>query len=212
MSLVKININLIKSRPRIWRVRHDAEMSKGIWRPGMPEVHPTFDNHHSRFDRWAQLVSRGMNPWLDDDGWTDIYHHRYWITNDQGFGDEVSPRANYVLGKDLTSELPRVESLVSGGSLVESVDEDQTWVYLKALDWRNPVSLSWLQTKPQFWTRGIFCGGNGIPRRMLGHLYEGPPIIHPFIADTTRELRIEKHKLQLWTAVDPPDPMKLYYA
>lgn len=202
-------------RKNIWRVLHDKEIAKlgikPLWRPGMPEVHPLFPNHHSPFQAWAQLRSWELNSvWMDKYRWTDIYHHRYWITNDQGFGDENSPRANFILGKDTLKELPRVEALVCGGSLIEG-ERNGDWVRVKGLHFNTPVSAEFMKTHPQFWVRGVYAGGTGQPFRMLGDKYEGEAIIHPLIVNESKgDLFIQANKLQAWTSNETPDPLKIY--
>lgn len=214
MTVVKININLINSQvgKNLWRVRHDAELPRGIWRVGMPEVHPLFPNHHSPFQKWAQLVSFEMNPWFRmlKDRWRDVYHYGYAYTNNQGFGIPNDPRADYVNMRDILKELPRVEALVNAGSLIEG-ERNGDWVKVKTLDFNAPVTLEYLQTHPQFWTRGVYAGGTGQPFRMLGDKYDGPAFIHPLIANPDKgDLFIQVEKLQAWTSPLPPDPLRLY--
>lgn len=212
MSVVKININLIQSGKNLWRVRHDAELPKGIWRVGMPEVHPLFPNHHSYFQKWAQLVSFGLNPWFANmkDRWRNIYHYSYAYTNNQGYGMENDPRADFVNMRDILRELPKVEALVNGGSLIEG-ERLGDWVKVRTLDFNTPVTLEYLQANPQFWTRGVYAGGTGQPFRMLGDKYDGPAFIHPLIANHTKgDLFIQAYKLQEWTSPLPPDPLRLY--
>jgi hypothetical protein len=198
--------------PRLWRVKHDAELPKGIWRIGMPEVHPLIDQHHSEFQKWAQLVSFGLNPWFASmkDRWTDMYHYRYAFANNQGYGMDGDPRVNFILGENLTKDLPRVEALLCGGSMIEGTRSGD-WVTVKGLHYDTPVSLEYLQAHPQYWVRGVYAGGTGQPFRMLGDKYSGPAFIHPLIVnDAKGPLRIEAAKLQEWTADAPPDPLRLY--
>jgi hypothetical protein len=214
MSVVKININLINSQSgkTFWRVRHDAELPKGIWRVGMPEVHPLFPNHHSPFQKWAQFVSFEMNPWfaLLRDRWRDMYHWRYAFANNQGFGIPDDPRADFINNQNTTKELPRVEALVSGGSMIEG-ERNGDWVRVKGLHFNAPITFEFLMANPQFWTRGIYAGGTGQPFRMLGDKYDGPAFIHPLIVNKDKgDLHIEAYKLQQWTSPLPPDPLRLY--
>jgi len=178
----------------------------------MPEVHPLYPNHHSPFQKWAQLASFGLNPWFSStkDRWTDMYHYRYAFANNQGFGIPNDPRANFVTGEDLTEELPRVEALVCGGSMIEGT-RNGDWVKVKGLHYNNSVSLEYLQANPQFWIRGVYAGGTGQPFRMLGDKYTGPAFIHPLIVnDNKGDLLIEAYKLQRWLSPEPPDPLKIY--
>jgi hypothetical protein len=192
-----------------WRVLHDVEIGK-IWRAGLPEVHPLYPNHHSPFQEWAQFGSYGLNPWFTRERWTDVYHYRYWIANNQGFGMDTDPRANFVLPKDITKELPRVEALVTGGSMIEG-ERNGDWVRVRGLHFNTPVTLEYLQANPQYWIRGVYAGGTGQPFRMLGDKYDGPAFIHPLIVNQDKgDLFIEAYKLQEWTGVGAPDPLKVY--
>lgn len=200
---------IIKPKKKLWRVKHDKEIGK-IWRAGMPEVHPLFDNHHSKFQKWAQLLSFRMNPWFTPELWTKEYWWTYWIANNNGFGIPDDPRANFVTGQNLTEEPPRVEALVCGGSLIEG-ERDGDWVKVKGLHYNTPVSYEFLKANPQYWIRGVYASGTGQPFRMLGDKYTGPALIHPLIVDDTRgDHVIEAYKLQEWTSPEPPDPLKLY--
>jgi len=191
-----------------WRVKHDIEIGK-LWRNGLPEVHPLFANHHSPFQRWSQEASFGLNPWFTPDRWKDIYHYRYWIANNQGFGIPDDPRANFILHKDENAKLPRVEALVCGGSMI-SGKRNGDWVKVNGMHFNSPVSLGYLKLHPEFWVRGIFAGGTGQVFRMLGDKYEGPALIHPLIINGSYECNIQASKLQEWTQVEPPDPLKIY--
>lgn len=191
----------VADRPRMWRVRHDKELPRGIWRPGDPEVHSLFPRHHSEFQKWAQLVSFGMNPWFANmkDRWRDMYHCRFAWANDQGYGLEGDPRADFVTPRDTDKELPRVAALLSGGMLVQG-DRRGDWVVVKGLHYNTPVSLEYLKQHPEYWVRGVYAGGTGNVYRMLGDKYDGPPFIHPLIVNNDKgELVVEAWKLQEWT-------------
>lgn len=196
--------------PRFWRIKHDAELPRGIWRAGLPEVHPLYPNHHSPFKKWAQLVSKELNPFLTPERWTDTYHWKFWMTNNQGFGIPNDPRANFVLNKNTDEELPRVEALVCGGSMIEG-ELIGDWVKVNGLHYNTPVTLAYLQAHPEYWIRGVYAGGTGQPFRMLGDKYDGPAFIHPLIVNRNKgDLFIEAYKLQAWTSPEPPDPLRLY--
>jgi hypothetical protein len=84
-------------------------------------------------------------------------------------------------------------------------------VTVKGLHFRTPVTLEYVQAHPEYWVRGVYAGGTGKVFRMLGDKYEGPPFIHPLIVNNDKgELVVEAWKLQEWTALEPPDPMRLY--
>ena len=193
-----------------WRVKHDKELPQGIWRAGLPSVHPILPNHHSPFQKWAQLVSFELNPWLDEELWTKFYHYRYAFTNDNGYGDDSDPRANFVTGEDTTAPLPRVEALVTGGSMIEG-ERLGDWVKVRGLHYNTPVTAEYLRAHPEFWVRGVYASAAGVPYKLLGHKYDGPPCVHPLIVnDAKGELHIEAWKLVEWTGAGVPEPLKLY--
>lgn len=199
----------------LWRVKHDIEYGS-VWRPGLPQVHPLFPapstksgSHYSPFLRWAQILSRVMNPLVTNEVWTKIYWHNYWMTNFQGFGMVNDPRANFVTGADLTKSPPKVESLTCGGSLLQGTQFGD-WVKVKGLDYNTPVTEEFLKKNPQFWTRGTYASASGIPYRMLGHKFGGSALIHPLLINSKYELWIQAYKLQRWTTGDIPDPIRLY--
>jgi hypothetical protein len=176
----------------------------------MPEVHPLYPNHHSYFQRWAQLASFALNPWFAKERWSDVYRFDYALANNQGFGMDNDPRANFVMGQYLNQELPKVEALLTGGSLVEGEPMGE-WTKIKGLHFNTPISLEYIQDNPQFWVRGVYAGGTGQPFRMLGDKYTGPAFIHPLIVNNDKgDLVIESYKLQEWTDPNPPDPLKIY--
>jgi hypothetical protein len=197
---------------KLWRVKHDLELPRGIWRVGMPSVHPLTPNHHSPFQKWAQLVSFGLNPWFANmrDRWRDMYDYRYAFANNQGYDIPNDPRADFVNMRDTDKELPRVEALVCGGSMIAG-ERVGDMVRVQGLHYNAPVSLEYLQAHPEFWVRGVYAGGTGQPFRMLGDKYSGPAFIHPLIVNRDKgDLMIEAYKLQEWRSATPPDPLKVY--
>lgn len=211
---IQVTITYPVVKNTTWRVYHDFEMAKlgikPLWRPGMPEVHPLYPNHHSPFQEWAQRASYALNPFLTKELWSKVYDDGYWMTNDQGFFNDSDPRANYVTGTNLTKELPRVEALVCGGSMVEG-ERVGDWVKVNGLHFSDPVSTEYLKANPQFWIRGIFVGGTGAVFRMLGDKYQGQATIHPLIVNRDKgNLYIEANKLQKWTSYTPPNPLAFY--
>lgn len=200
---------------KLWRVKHDIELGK-LWRPGMPEVHPLFlapkitsGTHFSPFQEWAQRLSRAANQIMTDVMWTSMYNTSYMLTNGQGYGRASDPRRNYILQKDLSFELPKVESLTCGGSLIEGTQYGD-WVKVRGLNYASPISLDYFMLNPQFWTRGVYVTNSGNVYRMLGDKFPGTAFIHPLIVNTKYELWIQAYKLQEWTLSEIPDPLKFY--
>lgn len=201
--------------PQLWRVKHDIELPKGLWRDNMPEVHPIFPNHHSEFGKAWQLLSRGMNPRISVYKWTACYSYQRYVTNNQGFGMDNDPRANYVLSKDLGYDLPRVEALTTGGSFHTGEVEGQDLV-LETLDVHDVPTLDWIMQRPWFFVYAVTVDSKGTPRRFPQGLQpsgEVVPIIHPFFTDRRKypRLTIPLAKLEKWDQTRGlPDPFKVY--
>lgn len=196
---------------RFYRVKHDIEY-RGVWRAGMPEVHPLIDQHHSPFQKWAQLLSFKLNTWFANrkDLWRKIYDYKFAWANNQGFRMLFDPRADFVNMLNITKALPRVEALLGGGSLCIG-EKKGDWVFVKGLHFATPVSYEYVLAHPEYWVRGVAASGRGQPYRMLGDKYDGPAFIHPLIINKEKgDLRIESIKLQEWTSSTPPDPLKIY--
>jgi hypothetical protein len=196
---------------RFYRVKHDIEY-RGVWRAGLPEVQRLIDQHHSPFQRWAQELSYGLNPWfkLRKDLWRKMYDYKYAWANNQGFRIPEDPRADFINMFDITKDLPRVEALLGGGSLCVG-EKKGDWTIVKGLHFNAPVTLEYALAHPEYWVRGIAASGTGQPYRMLGDKYPGPAFIHPLIINKEKgDLRIESIKLQEWTSSTPPDPLKIY--
>lgn len=220
MSTVSISLRVAMAkaqtveRPPLWRVLHDVETPKGVWRPNLPEVFPLFPSHFSNFGREGQLLSKAKNPLLTPAKWTNIYMYTLWIANGQGFGDETDQRANYVAMRNLDKPNPRVECLTTGGSLLTGYVEGSNLV-VTTLDANNLPSLEWLQERPWFWTYAVTVDGRGNPRRFPQGLQpDGSivPIVHPLIANPVRypKIAIPLTCVTRWTAAEYPDPFRVY--
>jgi hypothetical protein len=197
----------------LYRVEHWVEQT-GNTRPyGRPEVEPLFPNQHVPFGEPWQRLSKAMNPRISAQKWTSVYDSGTWMTNNQGFGMAGDPRANFILGTNLTSALPRVELLTGGGSLLTGREEGANLV-VDVLDWRDdPPSAEWMLAHPWFYVVAVIA--HEIPRRFeQGEQSDGStvPIYHPLLGDPSRfpRITIPLAKVQRWTAAELPDPYKVY--
>lgn len=202
-------------RMPLWRIKHDIEIDRDVWRPRLPEVHPFLPNHHVPFTKYWQLLSKSMNPRITGTQWRDIYHWRLWITNHQGFDKPEDDRRDYVNMRDLDKEHPRVEMLTCGGSVVTGYEKGD-WLVVNVLSGFDPApSIEWMNQHPEYWTWAVSCDSGGTPRRFPQFpLPSGEmlPSVHPLIGDPRRftELVIPKYKVELWTGAELPDPWTLY--
>lgn len=203
-------------RPPLWRVLHDKEIGP-LFRPNLPEVFPMFPNHHVPFGEMYQRLSFEMNrQYLSADKWTAVYSFQRFVTNEQGFGNDGDPRANYILGRNLTYDLPRVEVLTCGGSLLTGTVSG-TNLIVRTLDaWGDAPTADWLRAHRWFSVYAVSVDSRGTPRRFpQGEQPNGymADIIHPLIADPCRfpAITIPLSRLERWTDVDLPDPYRLYH-
>jgi hypothetical protein len=219
-----MGIQVVVSYPQprntnLWRILHDIELQtlygQNLWRPNMPEVHPFFPNHHSEFGEKFQKKVIELNPRIDVNKLAACYTYKRYLTNNQGFGMEDDPRANWFTMKNLEYENPRVEALSTGGSLIEG-EESGDNVIVRSLHYADPPpSYAWFQQNPQYFVYAVNVDGLGTPRRFTQGLQlngEIVPIVHPFFTNRSRYpvLTIPKWKLIRWTEQNPPDPFRVY--
>lgn len=191
-----------------YRVKHDKELGS-LWRDNMPEVHPFLPNHFTPFTAGWQRLSFNLMPWIADK-WTAVFSYQRAFTNNNGFGMEDDPRANFILGKDLAEDLPKIEALVCGGALLAGYVDGLNFVP-ETLNGRvNPPGVEWLKARPWLYFDAISVDGNGTPRRFPQG--KGDRVLIPLIADRNRypKITIPMWKLQRWVEPFPPDPYKIY--
>jgi hypothetical protein len=201
-----------------YRVLHERELASNLPHttpPDRPEVRALYPSHFSPFGKPWQMLAWKMNPLLSAGNMTAVYHTHLWIANDQGFGDDNDPRANFFENTHLTENLPKVEALTCGGNLLSVVGELGDDYIVETLDWHNPPpSPSEINGKPWLLTVAVNMGTDGTPRRFSqGTQPNGfvPGVRHPLLADPTRfVVTIPKWRLMRWTASTPPDPYRLY--
>src|SRR5688572_13720975 len=201
--MLQITISYPEVRPKLWRVLHEAEVPafRRNVPPKMPEVRTFFPNHHVKFGKYWQLLSRSMNPLLNNGNWTAVYDWQLWIANDNGFGDPGDPRANYIENRNLDYELPRVEALTCGGNVLTGYVENG-YLVTETLNWRDPApSLDWIMARPWLVTEGVKLDRNGNPTRFpqgYNQLGYTPGIRHPLLADPANY----KVVIPMWRVVE----------
>lgn len=189
-----------------WRVLHWIEC--GDPKRSRPEVNPLFPNHHTPFTKEWQLFSYAFDGLGGK--WTAVYSYQRAFTNDQGFGDPDDPRANYVVGKDLSFPLPKVEALICGGALVAGKVSGSDLI-IETLNGRHaPPSVEWLRAHPWLYFDAVNCDAGGVPR--LFPQGRGSRVLIPLIADRDRFplVTIPLSRVVRWTGSMPPDPYKIY--
>jgi len=204
------------------RVLHEKELAPNLPHTTpykRPEVRPLFPNQFSPFGEPWQMLAWAMNPLLSSGNMTAVYDSHLWIANDQGFGDDEDPRANYFERTHLTAHTLQVEALVCGGTLLRVLGEAKVKTnagledcyQVDALNWRMPVSLEYIQARPWLQVWAVTLGGDGMPRRFsYGAQPSGyvPGVRHPLVVGTP--VYIPKWRVVRWTANTVPDPYKVY--
>lgn len=216
-SFVKKRISIIfcTRGTKLARVMHDKEIWLDNWRPGMPQVHPLFPNHFSKFGAPWQWLSKDMNPGLSADQWMKVYTgKRFLNNNDHGFD---APCANYVTGEHIRdgSPDPACEALLMGGSLALVRFEGER-AYIESLDVNGEIpTAAEMKLKPFFTLHASSCDGKQNPRRFpQGEQPDGSmlDIVHPFFTNRQRfpQLYTDAWRLQIWTPSWLPDPYTIY--
>lgn len=213
---IQIVISYEPVRPPLWRVLHEAEVPEFRRNvpPRMPEVRPFFPNHHSEFGKHWQGLSWDMNPLLNAGNMTAVYDGELWVANNQGFGMDGDPRANYFTNRNLTFENIRVEALTCGGNVLTGYEEDTNLV-VETLQWSDPVpTVGWIEKRPWLITHAVKLDGDGLPARFgqgYSHLGFTPGVRHPLVANPKRyKITIPKWRVVRWTESELPDPYKVY--
>lgn len=202
-------------RPPLFRVLHELELPPHLRHTPlkMPEVRPTFPNQFCDFGRDAQLLSKSMNPLFSPDKWSVVYDDTLWVTNRQGFGNPDDPRANYVTGKNLMYDDPKLEALTTGGSCHTGYIVGDTF-YVESLHYENVPSLEWILARPWFWVYAITMDSHLKPRPFpQGIQPNGENVLfkHPFFTNTVRYVAtMPKWTVVPWTGEGMPDPLKIY--
>ncbi len=163
--------------PVYYRVLHDAETSKGIWRPGLPEVFPLNDQKTSFGNAW-QLLSYEMNPGMTGEHWRSLYAYNRAFTNGTGFNGS-EPRADYVNGRDLSYPLPAWDKTrLCGGATIRGI-EQPPYLYVDILDgFSSAPTWEELKAKPWLYFHAVNTTENGITRFPQN---DGRPCLVPLV-------------------------------
>lgn len=163
-----INLHLVK-RPKLWRVKHDIERPKGVWRPRLPEVFRLEPNLHVVLGREEQWLWKNINPLLAPLDWRKLLGNKLAFTNRTGFPGH----ADYVNNMETGKGEPRFDQArVCGGAVVSGlVDGNKLW--LTTVDTRKTLpSAEYVMARPWLYfynvnaqsdgTIGRFPQGNGL--------------------------------------------------
>lgn len=98
-----------------WYALHRAAGGRQDVPDGMPAVLSPINPVVLKMTASIQFMGfdlmQSQNEWIDGEDWSQVHKHdRAWCNN-QGFYKPGDPRANYILGKDLDSPLPKYDKM-----------------------------------------------------------------------------------------------------
>lgn len=230
-----VTINIIK--PVLYkyigyRVLHKDEGGWPNTPLGMPEVMPPNNAIAVYMTEAIQLMSYNlmfaMNKLITAQLWTRVHDGDRAFTNGHGFdmytenpdGTKTSdPRANYVLKKDLTAELPAYDKCqrVCGGSFIRGVETLRNGVPVlrcvagvHGIDADKPIlsdpeSIQKIIDNSWF----IYAVSMDTPTS-ISHFPQGQggPVAIPFLIRNAIEFPLQH--FEKWEANALPDPLKIY--
>lgn len=162
----------------LYRVLHDWEIAKRqfvdprhgqfyhpdegwAWRDGDPEVFWLIGSHVVPFDERWQRLAYAMNPGMTPPKFRILYDDHRAFMNKTGFwtdgspSDEYVPRADYINGIDLTSQLPQWDKIrVCGGATLRG-RVDGTDLIVETLKYDNCPTWDWLEQRPWLYFHAV---------------------------------------------------------
>jgi hypothetical protein len=190
-------------------VKHDAELSLGIWRTGVPEVFRLSPWHGIPLNRaWQEFTFQLNQPGMTGEKWRVLYDYRRAFTNNGAGYDwsgNVPPKQDWINRRDLTAtDLPRFDGpRICGGAIVTGRVEGSLF-WLHYLDANGPPpAVADVKPWEKFCATTVTANGIGkFPQR------GGMDVWVPLIA--RQPVYLPMSNLQKWDAEELPDPYRLY--
>ena len=124
-------------RMQFWQHKHDIELG-GVRDvidgndpndlKGAPEVFWLVQNAMEITKQW-QFYIRAINYKMSIQHVSALFGYQKAFTNGHGFGDPTDPRANFLLGEDLNSRLPKFPKVFTcGGSVLSGLESGGLFV------------------------------------------------------------------------------------
>jgi len=199
-----------------WRYLHKAEggNQQNPW--GMPEVGPPENASAIKMTKEIQEMSFELmahfNPLITPLLWTRVHDHDRAFTNFNGFGNPDDPRANYILGENLSANLPKYDKAqrVSGGQFIRGEVEGDQLVCtpgLHGIDANSPLPDLGTIISNNWYLFAISLNGEnqGVSHFPQG---QGGPVAIPFIF--AESIRFPLWWFEKWEADELPDPLRIY--
>lgn len=198
-----------------WRCLHTIEGGRWV-PPGMPEERtPDYALAYQMTEavQWMSynLMTR-VNPTITKNQWTDVHQYDRCFNNGTGFWDDTDPRANYILGIDLSYPLPRYDKAqrVCGGTFITGRavgDKLQCVAGVDGIDGDSLMPSIDTILKNNWFTYAVSVNNN---YTKIVHFPQGNggPVLVPFIFRGTITFPLEW--FERWEGTALPDPLKIY--
>jgi hypothetical protein len=199
-----------------FRVLHKIEDGSQNTPPNMPEVTPPAEASVVKMTESIQRMSyelmRHFNPAITPQKWTKIHDHDRAFTNFNGFSKSSDPRANYILGKDLTSPLPKYDKAqrVCGGTFIRGTAQGD-WLHcipgIHGIDANAPMpSLQTIISNNWY----VYAVSVNSDFTRISHFPQGDggPVVIPFIFG--KAISFPLAYFERWNRTELPDPLKIY--
>lgn len=202
-----------------WRVLHKAEGGYQKTPLGMPEVvppnNPVAVDMTEAIQRMSYSLMTTLNAAITPKLWSKVHDRNIAFTNYQSWGldenGEYQHRANYILGEDLNSPLPKYDKAqrLCGGQFVRGrVVQGNKLVCVPGVDGidaRYP-----LPSVTEIIERNWYLCAVSYHATRVEHFPQGQGgvVAIPFIFD--REIEFDLNLLERWESDVLPDPLTFY--
>lgn len=198
-----------------WRCLHTIEGGRWV-PPGMPEER-TPDNAipcvmTEAIQRMSYDLMRYANSTITPKNWTRVHDYDRCFNNGQGFRDETDLRANYIIGEDLSYELPKYDKAqrICGGTFIRGVvvgDKLQCTAGVHGIDANQPMPKPETIIKNHWFTYAVSVNND---YTVIDHFPQGNGgvVLVPFIF--RGQITFPLAWFEKWEGTELPDPLKIY--
>lgn len=173
-SINRFNIHYISGivslkYKQLYRVLHDMELGgvRQVVRERnvpLPEIYPLFPNQFSPLNYDWQWLWKDINPQMSKLDWRRLLTNERAFTNENGF-EADPPRVDYVNGRDIGAEEPKIEALLCGGAVitgVETVYKGERVLQVNTLNINEPPPTpQWMLQHPEFMMQAVSVRPDG---------------------------------------------------
>lgn len=195
-----------------WRCLHVAE--GGYQTPAkMPEVRPSVYARPIDFTEPLQRLAMALNAWnplYTGTKFRSTYNGGIAFTNNQGFDDpDAGPRRDYINGRDLTAEYPRLmKAIICGGMFIRgAVDGNYLVCYpgVHGIDANKPIPSADEVKERNWYFHAVTWDGTRVWNFPQG---SGNPVLIPYVLRDPAPYPLSW--FVRWNADALPDHLKIY--